>query len=116
MKTSLRARDGMPCPYQGSDDGPLEGPVDLSQLTDREKQVLLLLGGGPSNGELSRRLKISERTVKAHISRILIKTGQSSRLQAAMISALYHHQLCPSPSCRWSPAAGSPSHGVVSAA
>ncbi|MGW2921938.1 LuxR C-terminal-related transcriptional regulator [Streptomyces angustmyceticus] len=106
----MRARHGMPCPYQESDDGPLEGPVDLSRLTARERQVLLLLGGGPSNGELSRRLRISERTVKAHISRILIKTGQSTRLQAAMVSALHHDQLCPSPDCRWSLAAGSPPH------
>ncbi|MFJ9470389.1 LuxR C-terminal-related transcriptional regulator [Streptomyces caniferus] len=100
----------MSCPYQESDDGPLEGPVDLSRLTEREKQVLLLLGGGPSNHELSRRLRISERTVKAHISHILIKIGQSTRLQAAMVSALHHHQLCSSPNCRWSLAAGPAPH------
>ncbi|MFJ6748064.1 MULTISPECIES: LuxR C-terminal-related transcriptional regulator [unclassified Streptomyces] len=101
MTVSLREKPAALCPYEERGGGPLEGPVDLAQLTDRERQVLLLLGGGLSNGELARRLRISERTVKAHISRILMKIGQSSRLQAAMVSALNHHLLCPSAGCRW---------------
>ncbi|GAA3162824.1 MULTISPECIES: helix-turn-helix domain-containing protein [Streptomyces] len=80
--------------------GPLHEPVELDRLTQRERQVLLLLGAGLSNKELSENLGISERTVKAHLSRILEKLEKSSRLQAAMVSVLHHRDLCPSPACQ----------------
>lgn len=90
-KTDLR------CPYEHTFHGPFEGPWDIDQLTRREKQVLLLLGAGLTNRELGRRLGIAERTVKAHVSRILAKLGQRTRLQAAVISVLDHDRLCPAP-------------------
>ncbi|MFJ8674562.1 LuxR C-terminal-related transcriptional regulator [Streptomyces sp. NPDC093589] len=73
---------------------------DIDRLTDRERQVLLHLAGGPSNRELAKTLGIAERTVKAHISRILLKLGQETRLQVSVISVLVHAQLCPDTRCR----------------
>lgn len=112
----VRPTRGVECPYEVSGHGPVHGPVDLGLLTQREKQVLLLLGAGLSNNELSHRLGISERTVKAHITRILEKLGQNSRLQAAMISVLNHRELCPSPECHRTHANLTDGLGTASAA
>ena len=54
------------------------------ELTQRESQVLALLRGGASNKEISRTLKITERTVEFHVSNILRRTGQATRLQVAL--------------------------------
>ncbi|MGW8554430.1 helix-turn-helix domain-containing protein [Streptomyces tubercidicus] len=95
-------QDARKCPYRrGSSATGLFGKNwDIDRLTDRERQVLLLLAGGPSNRELAEALGIAERTVKAHISRILLKLGQESRLQVSLISVLVHDQLCPDTRCR----------------
>ena len=53
-------------------------------LTDREVEVLKLVATGLSNVEIAERLVISERTVGAHISRILDKLHLSNRTQAAL--------------------------------
>jgi len=52
-------------------------------LTKREREVLALVAGGLPNGEIARRLFISERTVEHHVSAVLAKTGAASRLAAA---------------------------------
>jgi DNA-binding NarL/FixJ family response regulator len=75
----------------------------LEHLTDREKEVLLLLGTGLGNRELARELGIAERTVKAHIANIVGKIGQETRTQAAIVSALAHDALCSDPSCERHP-------------
>ncbi len=62
-------------------------PVDLSALTDRERDVLTGLGAGLSNQQIARRLDIGEATVKTHVSRVLMKLGVQSRVQAAVIAA-----------------------------
>ncbi|GAA1073616.1 response regulator [Tsukamurella spumae] len=62
-------------------------PVDLSALTDRERDVLAGLGDGLSNQQIARRLDIGEATVKTHVSRVLMKLGVQSRVQAAVIAA-----------------------------
>ncbi|QEV49511.1 LuxR family transcriptional regulator [Streptomyces vinaceus] len=67
----------------------------LERLTGRERQVLLLLGGGASNRAIGRRLGIGERTVKKHLTSILAKTGVSSRLAAALLAQHRHAELCP---------------------
>lgn len=59
---------------------------DLSGLTDRERDVLAGLGGGLSNQQIARRLDIGEATVKTHVSRVLMKLGVQSRVQAAVIA------------------------------
>jgi len=58
--------------------------VDL--LSDREQAVLRLLGSGLTNGEISRRLFLSNATVKDHVSSILVKLGVNNRVQAAVLA------------------------------
>jgi NarL family two-component system response regulator LiaR len=53
-------------------------------LSDRELEVLRLVAVGLSNSEIAEKLQISERTVGAHISRILDKLGLANRTQAAL--------------------------------
>lgn len=55
------------------------------ELTDREQQVLAMMGEGLSNKEISARLAISTHTVKFHISSILGKLGAASRTEAVSI-------------------------------
>ncbi|MPY93447.1 MAG: response regulator [Acidimicrobiia bacterium] len=58
----------------------------LGLLTDREREVLALVGEGRSNREISARLVISELTVKTHVSRVLSKLNVESRVQAAIVA------------------------------
>lgn len=90
---------GTACAYRRTGADPGRGIGRLKRLTDREKEVLLLLGTGLGNRELARELGIAERTVKAHIARIVEKLGQQTRLQAAVLSVLAHNVLCVDPCC-----------------
>ncbi|REK92203.1 DNA-binding response regulator [Streptomyces inhibens] len=58
----------------------------VAGLTDREREVLVMLGEGLSNSELGRRLGIGVGTVKSHVRSILGKTGCGSRVQAALLA------------------------------
>jgi DNA-binding NarL/FixJ family response regulator len=53
-------------------------------LTDREKQVLELILLARSNREIARELGIEERTVKAHVGRLMRKTGADNRIELTM--------------------------------
>ncbi|MFF0223676.1 response regulator [Streptomyces sp. NPDC004629] len=56
------------------------------ELTPTERDVLRLLGTGLSNAEIADQLYLSAGTVKAHISRILTRTGCANRVQAAVLA------------------------------
>ncbi|MGW3473751.1 response regulator transcription factor [Saccharopolyspora sp. NPDC000995] len=58
-------------------------------LSPREIQVFIQLGNGNSNRAISLNLQITERTVKAHVARIMAKLGVESRLQAGLVSYAY---------------------------
>lgn len=58
----------------------------LSRLTDRELEVLGLIGAGLSNRTVAARLFISERTVKTHITHLLQKLGLANRTEAALFA------------------------------
>jgi NarL family two-component system response regulator LiaR len=61
-----------------------EEPLD--RLTPRERQVLILIGRGFPNKLIARELGLSEKTVKAHVSRVLAKLDVTDRTQAAVIA------------------------------
>ncbi|MER5635566.1 response regulator transcription factor [Kitasatospora sp. NPDC002227] len=59
---------------------------DFPQLTDREREILTLIGEGLTNRQIGERLYLAEKTVKNHISRLLAKLGVERRVQAAVIA------------------------------
>ncbi|MEV5856282.1 response regulator transcription factor [Streptomyces anulatus] len=59
----------------------------LAVLSERERSVLDLIGEGLTNRQIAKRLYLSEKTVKNHISRLLGKLGVERRVQAAVIAA-----------------------------
>lgn len=62
----------------------IKAPDRPEKLTERETDVLRLLALGRSNKEIASELVIGEKTVKTHVSNILMKLGLSSRTQAAL--------------------------------
>ncbi len=70
-------------------------PEPVEPLTDREKDVMRLLGQGMSNKEIGAKLFITERTARTYVSNILGKLGLASRTQAALWAV--EHKLVEAP-------------------
>jgi DNA-binding NarL/FixJ family response regulator len=63
-----------------------EPPRDLPGVTDREREVLTLVGRGLSNGEIAGHLVISTAIAKAHVARLLAKLGARDRVQLVIVA------------------------------
>jgi len=61
-------------------------PTELSGLTDREREVMALVGAGLSNDEIAERLVVSPATAKTHVSRAMVKLGARDRAQLVVFA------------------------------
>ncbi|MFI6926208.1 response regulator [Nonomuraea spiralis] len=69
----------------------VQRPQGLEKLTGREREVLLLIAQGLSNGEIADHLRLSVATIKTHIGRLLAKLGARDRAQ--LVIAAYESGL-----------------------
>ncbi|HEU4354977.1 MAG TPA: response regulator transcription factor [Actinomycetota bacterium] len=61
-------------------------PAELETLTDREREVLVLIAHGLTNQEIAERLFLSMATVKTHVNRVFAKLGVRDRAQAVVVA------------------------------
>lgn len=66
--------------------GPVRGSAPLDGLTQREREVLSLVGAGKTNRQIAEELVISEHTVARHVSNIFDKLGVTSRTAASAVA------------------------------
>jgi DNA-binding NarL/FixJ family response regulator len=72
--------------FIGSGGAPVRDSAVLDVLTDREREVLVLIAKGLSNTEIAETLFLSEATVKTHVGRILSKLDLRDRVQAVVLA------------------------------
>ncbi|MEV8329656.1 response regulator transcription factor [Streptomyces niveus] len=58
----------------------------IAPLTDREREILTVIGQGWTNAEIATRFHLAESTVKTHVGRVLAKTGSRDRVQAVILA------------------------------
>ncbi|PZS35906.1 MAG: DNA-binding response regulator, partial [Pseudonocardiales bacterium] len=71
--------------------GPPAEVEAVANLTPREREVLVEIAQGYANGEIARRLYLSEATVKTHVGRVLAKLGLRDRVHVVIFA--YDHGL-----------------------
>lgn len=64
----------------------LRALAGITRLTDREREVFDRIGIGMSNRLIARELGVVERTVKGHVSQIIVKLGIEGRAEATILS------------------------------
>jgi DNA-binding NarL/FixJ family response regulator len=72
--------------FLGTTGGELRDASVLDALTEREREVLVLIAQGLSNTEIARKLFLSEATVKTHVGRVLAKLELRDRVQAVVLA------------------------------
>jgi DNA-binding NarL/FixJ family response regulator len=65
---------------------PPAAPVILDALTEREREVMALVGAGLSNEEIATRLFVSPATARTHVSRAMVKLGARDRAQLVVLA------------------------------
>ncbi|MCV2462597.1 response regulator transcription factor [Streptomyces sp. ICN988] len=60
--------------------------AEMARLTEREREVMALVGIGLSNEEIARRLVVSPLTAKTHVSRTMVKLGARDRAQLVVLA------------------------------
>ncbi len=65
---------------------PAAALAELAELTEREREVMALVGMGLSNQEIARRLVVSPLTAKTHVSRTMVKLGARDRAQLVVLA------------------------------
>ncbi|GAA3793944.1 response regulator transcription factor [Sphaerisporangium flaviroseum] len=66
--------------------GQVATPPDLAGLTDREREVLVLIARGLSNAEISQEMRVAPSTVKNHVTGLFAKIGARDRAQAVIVA------------------------------
>ncbi len=68
-----------------------KAPDPLQELTEREREILSLIGNGLTNREIGERIFLSEKTIKHYVTNILQKLQVRSRVEAALLASRHGH-------------------------
>ncbi|MFI0239959.1 response regulator [Streptomyces sp. NPDC016845] len=87
LMRSLRGPESYGAEQGGPDSSASSADHRIADLTERERDILALVGEGLTNRQIGLRLFLSEKTVKNNISRLLAKLGVERRIQAAVMAS-----------------------------